>query len=438
MSNRLHKSAVLTFTVVLFLLLRPSWLRPGVSGMVAQDRGHGYDGFHYSGNFISSQAELGTWELIETPVAYTLLSAGFAAPGDGWAVGVNGQIFKWDGIAWSTHTSPVSVTLYAIQVLAADNAWAVGAEGAILHWDGSNWTPQASPTDYNLFDLTFLSPELGWAVGGKVIDITTFDRVILAWDGTAWREVPSPESSPLNWELVSISMSSSSNGWAGGGTSLLRWNGSIWEEFSNDFDDIKSIVALNEDNAWIVGRDLDANTGFVDHWDGEHWYRVHTAQYQIRSLSMVSPDFGWAVGGNFETDRGGSLILHWDGQRWTPVASPIGLPLNFVWALDRADGWILAGGDNVNTGFEGGLLRYHPFGPTEASATTVMPTTIVATSNLPSPHLTVTPTVVEVPNTEIPNTTTSHQLWRIAPVAAVVVLLLFASVLIALRLRRKA
>jgi hypothetical protein len=303
----------------------------------------------------------------------------------------------------------------------------------MLHWDGQAWTVQESPTDYHLFDLEFLSPGRGWAVGGQLIDITTSDRVILQWDGTEWREVPAPVSQPFNWELTSIAMSSEKDGWAVGATSMLHWDGVSWQEYSNEFGDLRAVAALDSQNAWIVGEDLSTNKGIILHWDGAKWARLYTAKFGLRSISMVTPDFGWAVGGNFEDTRGGSVILHWNGEEWTEVPSPTTLPLSFVWARDRLDGWILAGGDNPNTGFEGAVFRYvakPAITSTQSATASVIPTKTPAATlvhTLPAPTLMASQT--SVPGKPENTTPQNVNVWLVgtalfALLAGIIVLIL--------------
>ncbi len=336
----------------------------------------------------------GIWELVTVePAPNTLLSADFATPDDGWAMGIYGQLLKWDGKSWSPFVGSRNLphSLLAVKFLAPNDGWAVGGSGLILHWDGARWNNVPSPTEYDLYGLAFVSPQLGWAVGGRSGDIAygdNPDRIILNWNGRTWEKVTSPISSPLNWGLVSIGMSSAQDGWAVGDYIMLRWDGSRWQEYPSAFDiEFQAVVSLSSQDAWIVGDDYTTHEGVILHWDGNQWAENHRSKLGLRGIVMVTPDFGWAVGGNNVNTLGGSVILHWDGNTWAEMSAPTRLPLKFVWANNKSDGWILAGGDNINSGFEGAILRYVP--PPIASATTTVRPTAVASSS-PFPTLTST------------------------------------------------
>jgi photosystem II stability/assembly factor-like uncharacterized protein len=69
---------------------------------------------------------------------------------DGWAVGINDTILRWNGSAWNPVSSPeTNKYLQAVSILSANDAWIVGQNGSgtaiILHWDGTQWNSVPSP-----------------------------------------------------------------------------------------------------------------------------------------------------------------------------------------------------------------------------------------------------------------------------------------------------
>lgn len=64
---------------------------------------------------------------------------------DGWAVGGGGNIFRWDGGAWSRYPTSTDQAVFSIAMVTTSDGWAVGAGGLILHWDGSRWSQHESP-----------------------------------------------------------------------------------------------------------------------------------------------------------------------------------------------------------------------------------------------------------------------------------------------------
>jgi photosystem II stability/assembly factor-like uncharacterized protein len=68
----------------------------------------------------------------------------------------------------------------------------------------------------------------------------------------------------------------------------------------------------------------------------------------LNGVDMVSATDGWVVGGN-------GTMLHWDGTRWQPVASPTTLSLNSVDMVSASDGWAVGG----NGYSQGVILRWN-------------------------------------------------------------------------------
>lgn len=352
---------------------------------------------------ILSKAE-GIWTQVNVPVKDTLLAVDFVTPDDGWAVGLHSSILHWDGKEWKVYPSPVQPSYTAIQMLDHNNGWAVGHSGVIIHWDGEQWNQVFSPTDYSLYDLSFLSPNVGWAVGGNFTvtdprDPSTMkvDKIILNWDGVSWNIVPTPKEIPLNLELLSIGMVSENDGWAAGKGEILRWNGKEWITHVTTISylgylEFEDIQVVDSQDVWFVGWHIAAETGHILHWDGTELKEVFKTNLGLYKIDMVSPDFGWAVGGNNITSEGGSVLLQWNGIEWKEVESPTTLPLQFVWADSELDGWILAGGNNPNAGYEGAMFRLiEELAPSETPSITPTvppPETVTATN---TPPLTLTP-----------------------------------------------
>jgi hypothetical protein len=77
----------------------------------------------------------------------TLYSMGMATDSAAWAVGGNGTVIYWDGIAWNGQMGITSADLKGISVSHGEDltsmvAWAVGDGGAILAWNGTQWIPE--------------------------------------------------------------------------------------------------------------------------------------------------------------------------------------------------------------------------------------------------------------------------------------------------------
>jgi hypothetical protein len=160
-----------------------------------------------------------------------------------WAVGgyVTGAAFAhktlilhWNGAAWqrvpSPNPSPTSNMLNGVSASSATDAWAVGryenstgpGHTLIEHWNGTAWTrvPSPDPSGTLLFatlnGVAAISSAGAWAVGDYENSARVQLSLIEHWNGTAWRQVPSPDPSSISNLLNGVSASSAANIWAVG------------------------------------------------------------------------------------------------------------------------------------------------------------------------------------------------------------------------------
>ena len=191
----------------------------------------------------------------------TLWGVAVLSPCNAWAVGDYdpGQtlIVHWDGASWTQVSSPDPATpsrLFGVHALSASNVWAVGEyfDGSIdktliVHWDGSAWTQVPSPnvsgaTQNVLKAVRGSSATNVWAVGYFVNSNNVDQTLILHWNGTSWKQVPSPDPSgpALDQELTSVASNSAQDAWAVGfyytgvdKSMILHWNGSSWKQVTS-------------------------------------------------------------------------------------------------------------------------------------------------------------------------------------------------------------
>ena len=281
----------------------------------------------------------------------TLLGVAAASRTDVWAVGnyVTGGsnltlIEHWDGTAWEQVPSPSpsgATGLNGVAAASATDAWAVGeyANSAdvgrtlIEHWDGTAWTkvPSLNPgsSDF-LFGVAAVSATDAWAVGGYVTGPPFVHKtLILHWNGTTWRRVPSPNPSATGNGLNGVSASSATNAWAVGtsdngvGTEQTlteHWNGTAWTRVPSPnpggttrFITLNGVAAVSATDAWAVGgyaNSADVGQTLIEHWNGTAWKQVRSPNPSSISniLSGVSASSAtniWAVGArNSNTPRG--------------------------------------------------------------------------------------------------------------------------------------
>jgi hypothetical protein len=88
-----------------------------------------------------------------------------------------------------------------VAATSACNPWAVGITGAvggqtgktlILRWNGTAWrrVPSPAPASAALSDVAVISERSAWAVG--YTNAGNGDTVIMRWNGTTWKASTSP------------------------------------------------------------------------------------------------------------------------------------------------------------------------------------------------------------------------------------------------------
>src|SRR5215472_4972187 len=288
-----------------------------------------------------------------------------------WAVGQDVDhgktiILHWNGTAWKRVPSPTPKgggALYAVAATSASSAWAVGGSDnppgktEILHWNGTAWKRVPSPTPKGggaLFGVAATSASSAWAVGCAGNCFQGFGGIktlILHWNGTAWKRVPSPSPGPGS-ALSSVAATSASNAWAVGCTAfcflssaspqtvILRWNGTAWKRVPSPglakVGALNGIAATSASNAWAVGcaghcfGPMATTKTMTVRWNGTAWKQVPSpspaGDSVLTAVAATSTGNAWAVG--YTRKSGKTLIERWNGTAWKQVPSPTPGPLS--------------------------------------------------------------------------------------------------------------
>jgi hypothetical protein len=172
-----------------------------------------------------------------------------------------------------------------------------------------------------------------------------------------WRIVPSPRFSDarladvqaLKPNLVWVAGSGITSG--GRPTRILveHWDGHHWRARrlpQTGFVD--GLAASSNRDIWLVGEGPDF-TPLILHYGGDGWTQLPSPLPSgehgwLHDVLALGPRDAWAVGSNdtliSPTGYPSALILHWDGSRWTSVSGPPGLGALFgITALSAHDLW---------------------------------------------------------------------------------------------------
>lgn len=256
-------------------------------------------------------------------------------------------------------TTPVCAAINGVTGSSASDIWAVGSvsnarETHLRHWNGTAWTivPGATipaPAIGRAQRSTELNATVAvgsndvWAVGRA--EYADFNRrsVIEHWNGSAWQLIPGPTA--VGTVLYGVTALGSANAWAvgvtGSATLATHWNGSSWTAVAtpnvNVINTLRGVSGASANDVWAVGSSIknpndgvSAPSTLIEHWNGAVWSvvpspNVGTGGNALLAVSARSAKEAWAVGyddstGSFPVRH--TLVLRWDGTRWSVVSSP--------------------------------------------------------------------------------------------------------------------
>jgi hypothetical protein len=324
--------------------------------------------------------------------------------GHAWAVGsyINSQgnesslIAHWNGTTWNPVRSPNpgglagNNYLWGVAAISSARAWAVGThctystcaveETLILRWNGTTWKRVPSPPG-GLFGVAGTSPTSAWAVGAA-----TSGSLILRWNGTRWRRVHSPPGGGLTavtavsrtdaWAVGCTGSGCAVNGAPGQRTMILHWNGTAWKRVPSpnpagpsDNNFLFGVAATSSTNAWAVGYYTQGGDqhALILHWNGTAWRRVRGSvsgrfDSGLSGIAAISSRNAWAVGDQASINGGQTLVAHWNGTAWKQVPTPntgIDSLLLGVAAPSSTDVWAVGSTTQPEPVFSSNLALHH-------------------------------------------------------------------------------
>ena len=303
--------------------------------------GSSVSGFAVGNGGVIAQLGPGGWVATQTPTTNDLLSVFVdqSNPVDAWAVGRAGTICRFGtgtSFLWVCQSIPgVTADLYSIFLVSSNEAWIVGTASTIIHF--TNLPTLTSPSvivaptgaGVSLFGLSFPSSGNGWAVGSSGVILQTGISTCPGVSSPCWGGSTSiTQSISLNgtYEL------GSSDAWAGGAfdpsnpafaTTLIHWDGSRWSRPTVSLSgqwDVASIYMTSSSDGWAVGSNDNGAGHALDttplalHWDGNTWTPgtvTGCATCGLRSVYMLNSADGWAVG------TGGNIFHFVGSMTWS-------------------------------------------------------------------------------------------------------------------------
>jgi PKD repeat protein len=177
-----------------------------------------------NGTILLSTNDGATWNPFSTGTTETFNGSSFSSASNGFAVGTNGTIQKYNGSGWLPQTSGTTVNLQNVYTFSTGDAIAVGDNQTILKYNGSSWLPQTSPLSFNIKDVRFSTLNDGYAAGSNGVVIKTIDG------GNTW----TPSLTGVDVDFNSVETLGDS-AWATGTGGIVYTtidNGAVWRRYS--------------------------------------------------------------------------------------------------------------------------------------------------------------------------------------------------------------
>lgn len=247
---------------------------------------------------------------------------------DVWAVGANGIILHYDGVAWQSVATPTSQPLYAIWALDANTIYAVGANGTIIKYNGVSWITQSSGSTSHFYGVSGDS--------SRVVAVGAAGASVL-FNGVAWI----PSVTGTTEDLYSITIRQLTRvGWACGsnGTVLTISAANVWAAETSGVT-VPLYKIKNENSTGLVYAVGGAGTALIRNTLGT-WLTQATGTTQ----NIVSVDVKiWSgiVQGCAGTDLG--LTLRYNNTWSTFLPTGYAATLGKFWGSSATDIWCVTG-----------------------------------------------------------------------------------------------
>ncbi|VAW76243.1 hypothetical protein MNBD_GAMMA15-1600 [hydrothermal vent metagenome] len=289
---------------------------------------------------------------------------------DGWIVGDNGTILRWDGASWNAFASPTTNSLFDVHCVNTADCKAVGENGTIIHWDGTAWSTFPSNTGFDLLAISCEpdNPDNCFASGGFGFTGTSFSfgwGIIQRWNGGTWTNIVDTTFQLSDWRFNDLSCPSTTCYVVTANGLIGRYDPGIgnWvNDISNTGAPLNGISCTADNYCWAVGTFTNtAGPGGdwnLDFRNAANWTPItvgvnNQSAENLNSVSCVDNNDCWTVG-----NRSGSryVLGNWNGVSWTATPYSNGAQredLNAVHCLASNDCWAVG---NYRNG--GNIIHY--------------------------------------------------------------------------------
>jgi Putative zinc-finger len=299
----------------------------------------------------------GSWVEVQTPYSSKSCSSiediVMLSVDEGWAEGISLDPSQWErtfvlhythGVWQDAKVNYLVVNGGPFLTFNSKDIWIIGGispltedvpyntefngETLVLHYDGTTWTRITDPKLWHILGLgSWGTSTNDLTIYGADLNIRTcpdnLNCTFLHYDGHIWSEIQRPDMIFTN---ISFPNSTPGEGWATGcrGTEPNctyfthfhdgRWDTPVQVTVAQDF--IRSIDMLSPTEGWALG------TGQILHYSNGTWtvdwqQSAKVSAGHLYSIAMVSPTEGWAVGAATDKANAPALIMHYSHGQWS-------------------------------------------------------------------------------------------------------------------------
>ena len=279
------------------------------------------------------------WSRVSSGTTDELVAIGGRGPGDAWAIGKNRTLLRLSGGAWKSVALPKidnEELLSDLLVLPNGDAWIVGGMTKtslvgeelinlcfVGHHDGTAWRFDEDEGCGPLGRVWGAAPDNVWADGGDVVH----------WNGRYLTKNPKQKPAPIVGR----------HGFASGWKLAREWGGGDGGQLKDPrgnaaaIGGVRDFWAAGPEDVWAI-----AANGALAHFDGQRWSQGDEP-LSLRAVAARAADDVWAVGAP-------STLLHFDGHDWRSWRLP-GSSSNYPIAVaalaarPSIDVWVLTSGE---------------------------------------------------------------------------------------------
>lgn len=242
------------------------------------------------------------WSMLSTPSTMGLGCIYALSATDVWMCAGN-DVMHYDGATFTMTnvSSPTGLdSLTSIWASSPADVWAVGDDGIIAHYDGIAWTGDQAGSPFK----TSI-----WGSGpNDIYALSTFD--LLHYTNDTWTEVDLDAGAGGGGQVWGTG---ASDIWLMTGSDRVsHFNGSTWETIELEIvGDLEAVWGPAPDDLWAAG-----GAGSIAHYDGSEWDEVTHQEIgspylrQLRSVHGTSSSDIWIVGHQLGEGGATGLIYH--------------------------------------------------------------------------------------------------------------------------------